>query len=74
MVFNYLFGASLGAWLVGVASDAFGGGANGLKMAFLCLAPALIIAFIIHLLNIRKSFYVEESAHCSDEVFEEHII
>ena len=70
VVFNYLFGASLGSWLVGVASDAFGGGANGLKLAFICIAPALIIAFVIHLLNLRGS-YVEDSARCSDQVFDE---
>jgi MFS family permease len=70
MVFNYLIGASLGSWIVGVASDAFGGGANGLKMAFLCISPALIIAFLVHVINTRK-VYVEDSARCSDQVFDE---
>ncbi len=70
VVFNYLFGASLGSWLVGAVSDAFGGGSDGLRMAFICIAPALIIAFVIHFLNIRGS-YVEDSARCTDQVFDE---
>jgi MFS family permease len=71
MVGNYLIGASLGSWLSGVVSDAFGGGANGLKMGLLCIFPAIIIAFLVHLINTRK-LYVEDSARCSDQVFDEH--
>jgi MFS family permease len=71
MVGNYLIGASLGSWLSGVASDAFGGGANGLKMGLLCIFPAIIISFLVHLINTRK-IYVEDSARCSDQVFDEH--
>lgn len=70
VVFNYLLGAGLGSWVVGVVSDAYGGGPNGLKMGFLCLAPGLIIAFVIHLFNTRGS-YVEDSARCTDQVFDE---
>jgi MFS family permease len=70
MVGNYLIGASLGSYLSGVASDAFGGGANGLKMGLLCIFPAIIIAFLVHLINTRK-IYVEDSARCSDQVLAE---
>jgi MFS transporter, Spinster family, sphingosine-1-phosphate transporter len=70
MVGSYLVGASLGSFLTGVASDAFGGGVIGLKMAFLCIFPALILGFIVHFLNTRK-IYVEDSARCNDEVFAE---
>ena len=66
----YFIGASLGPWLVGIASDAFGGGAMGLKYGFLCILPALLLGTIFHFINARK-YYAADSAKCSDNVYSE---
>ncbi len=67
MVGNYLIGSALGAYFSGIASDAFGGGAYGLKMGLLCLVPAMVIAAIFQFANTRK-IYVQDAARCIDEI------
>jgi MFS family permease len=66
----YFVGASLGPWLVGLVSDAFGGGSEGLKYGFLCILPALLLGTIFHFINARK-YYAGDSAKCHDNVFSE---
>jgi len=70
ILIGYLSGAALGPWLVGLISDAFGGGSEGLKIGFLFIYPALLLAVIFHFVNARK-YYAIDCARCSDQVFED---
>jgi MFS family permease len=68
-VFIFSIGA-LGPWIIGVISDALGGGAYGLQMGFFILLPALLIGTIFCFFMTRN--YAADSAQCSDKVFHEH--
>jgi MFS family permease len=66
---SLILGAVPGPLFLGVASDAFGGGATGLRVAFLCLVPVLFLATIMYFVMSR--YYPADSANISDEVFAE---
>ncbi len=65
----YFIGMSLGPWLVGLISDASGGGATGLKNGFLLTLPALVLAVIFFIIN--SKYYAADSERCSDQVLAE---
>ncbi|MDD5398330.1 MAG: MFS transporter [Dehalococcoidia bacterium] len=67
--FYYFVGMSLGPWLVGLISDASGGGATGLKNGFLLTLPALALAVIFFIIN--SKYYATDSERCSDQVLAE---
>ncbi|MFA5079258.1 MAG: MFS transporter [Dehalococcoidia bacterium] len=64
--FYYFVGMALGPWIVGLISDASGGGAIGLKNGFLLTLPALALAVIFFIIN--SKYYAADSERCSDQV------
>jgi len=64
-----ILGAVPGPLFLGAVSDALGGGASGLRGAFLFLMPVAFVATIMYFVMSR--FYPADSAHISDEVFSE---
>jgi MFS family permease len=66
---SLIIGAVPGPLFLGSVSDAFGGGASGLRDAFLCLMPMAFVATIMYFLVSR--YYPADSANISDEVFAE---
>ena len=66
---SLILGAVPGPFVLGALSDALGGGASGLRDAFLVLTPVTFIATIMYFVMSR--FYPADSANISDEVFAE---
>jgi hypothetical protein len=66
---SLILGAVPGPFFVGAVSDAMGGGASGLRNAFLLMAPVALIATIMYFVMSR--YYPADSANISDEVFAE---
>jgi MFS family permease len=66
---SLILGAVPGPLFLGSVSDAFGGGASGLRGAFLCLMPMALVATIMYFVMSR--YYPADSANISDEVFAE---
>lgn len=69
LVLIMYLGSALGPWVVGLISDAYGGGAIGLKNGLLSIVPALLLSCIAWFVSTR--YYVEDSARISDEAFAE---
>jgi len=66
---SLIIGAVPGPLVLGALSDALGGGASGLRNAFLVLTPVTFIATIMYFVMSR--FYPADSANISDEVYAE---
>jgi len=63
-------GVTLGPWIVGMISDAYGAGAAGLKTGLMYILPAFLIGGILYWINARY-FYAKDSACVSDIVASE---
>jgi hypothetical protein len=66
---SLILGAVPGPFFLGAVSDALGGGASGLRGAFLFLMPMALIATLMYFVMSR--FYPADSANINDEVFAE---
>jgi MFS family permease len=66
---SLILGAVPGPLFLGSVSDAFGGGASGLRGGFLCLMPMALVATLMYFFMSR--YYPADSANISDEVFAE---
>jgi MFS family permease len=66
---SLILGAVPGPLFIGAVSDAMGGGASGLRSAFLLMSPVALIATIMYFVMSR--YYPADSANISDEVFAE---
>lgn len=66
---SLILGAVPGPLFLGAVSDALGGGASGLRNAFLSMMPGLFIATIMYFVMSR--YYPADSANVSDEVLAE---
>jgi MFS family permease len=69
MTCGFAIGA-LGPWTVGLISDAFGGGSNGLQMGFFMTLPALLLSTLFYSLSCIS--YAPDSARCSDLVYQDN--
>jgi hypothetical protein len=71
-VFNFvgqITGASIGPILVGAISDASGGGAHGIQVGIMWMAPIAFLGVVTSLLLLK--FYPSDSAKVKDEVLAE---
>jgi MFS family permease len=66
---SLILGAVPGPLFLGALSDALGGGAPGLRNAFLSMMPMLFLSTIMYFIMSR--FYPADSANINDEVFAE---
>jgi len=64
-----LLAAVPGPLFLGSVSDALGGGAAGLRNAFLMLTPVLLLSTIMYFVMCR--YYVADSANITDDVYAE---
>jgi len=67
--FTSLLGASAGTFAIGALSDLTGGGAAGLKTAFLLMCPAAFLSCIVYF--IMTKFYYADSEKVNDLVVSE---
>jgi len=67
--FNSILGASLGTFAIGALSDMGGGGAAGLKTAFLLICPAALLSCIAYF--IMTKYYHADSEKVNDLVVSE---
>lgn len=68
-VYNFvvqILGSSISPVIAGAISDASGGGAHGIQLGILCIAPVAFVGVVTGLILLK--FYPADSAKISDEV------